>query len=330
MIMRIRRPKILTILLEDDAIDVDLHQAFWVRLYKLRRYYGPVYSKSKFDPNLSLKPLDEFNYKILDVIRFTGGEIEYLFSKLICHPKYEEENNKVFARMDLLLELVKKYCRRVNGIKNRDRAKAKIERLSFVLESVKPNLNYLDQEANYRYLLAVYDEIKFNYPGATPYLKQRVDNLFRLFKNLMKIHSSVQFHKHNSPHEIAVLKRKRYFKWIFLKTEPTQTVLHYHYGNLVYCFSEFIDENFNFLLKMEKRAKELQADYLIKISFFGRLAEYIEEKAADPDFISTLDQKYRHLVGPANISFYKDLGRLELYLRRFIKKGKGKYKNINN
>jgi hypothetical protein len=317
----------LTTLLEYDNFNVDIYQQFWAKVYKLRRLSKPKYSRAKYNSDLPFKLSDEFNYKILDLIRFTGDEIEFLLSEIICNLKNVEENNKVFARMDLLLELLKKYYRRMNGIRNRDRAKIKIERLSFVLDSIKSNLNYHDQEANYRFLLSVYDEVKFNYAGSTPLLKQRVGNLFSLFKNLMKILSSSQFHRHNSPFEVVFLGRKLYFKWLFIQKEPRQEVLHAYYKNFVWNYSVFI-KDFKFLLGREKNAKELDANYLIKIYFFSRLAEYIEEKASDPYFIPNL--KYATLVGPDCVSHYKDLGRLELYLRKFFNEAKQENKPQNN
>jgi hypothetical protein len=309
----------LTTLLEEAKINVDFYQRFWAKLHKLHYLSSPIYSMAKYKSEIPLdvpfKSSDGFSYRLLDLVRFTGNEIEHLYSKIICDPKNEEENNKIFARMDLLLELAKKYYRKMNGIKNRERAKAKIEMLLFVLESVRSNLNYHDQEANYSFLLAVYNEMKLNFRGATPHLKKRVANLFRLFKCLQKVYSPAKFLQHYPPFEFVFLGRKRHFKWLFIAKEPRQEVLYGYYKNYVWTFSSFILD-FECLLEMEKGAKELDANHLIRISFFSRLADYIEEKIDDPIFISKL--KYPNLVNPNFVSQYKELGRLELYLRRFL------------
>jgi hypothetical protein len=299
----------------NDQGDFELALKFWAKLYKSRCPIIMVDSISKYNINSAEEKLDR---AVLDLIRFVGHEIKYLFDEISQDPKNEKKNQSIFARMDLLLVLMKKYYKRLRALKSRDRAKTKIEKLLFVVETVKSNLKYNDPEENYRFLIAIFDEMKFNYPGKTLYLKKRVECLrclLKCFRKTFKV-NYLRVPECDRPFEPVMVSKKKYFNRLYSKKEPREMLLYCFYDCIVYVYSQVYRvsrEDFKVLLGKDKNATKLDPRYLIKITFFGRLLDFLEDRWVNPEFISK-EEQMRDLT-------CREFAKYELYLRRFINDG---------
>jgi hypothetical protein len=312
--------KVLTSFLNDNC-DFQFVLDFWASLFLHHRPCRVRPSSSKYDFGGGFR--NEFDQQSLDLIRFTGHEIKYLTIEIILCPQYEKKNNVIFTRLDVLLKLMRKYSRRVVGLDSREKAKVKIEKLSFVLDSIKSNLKYNEAEANSKYLMSVLDEIKFHYPGATLYLKQRVQNLRCLSKCLSRnlFSSNPKLFEDILLFEGFFQRMKVQFDLMYIQKEPRQKILYEYYEGIMGSLPDTFRENFNFLLGKEKNAVQLDPQYLIKISFFGRLSKYLDERWVNPECISIQDFESARFITKEVISMCKAMGEFELYLRRFINDG---------
>jgi hypothetical protein len=313
--------KVLNLFLQDnDQIGLYLQSQFWSNIFTFNRgyYLASCRKKYKFD----LPPERALDHNLLDLIRYNEREIKRVVSNITCDPNKNEENKLIFVHLDLLLDLAEKYFRKLKWLKYREIANDKIKKLVFVIDSIKSNLHYVEREENYKFLISVYDEMKLNYSGETILLKQRVKCLRCLFKCLAKIleGSYPTFREYDFPLDVAILRRNEDFKSLYSEKKQRQKVLLLLYNVIVRAFRNFIEENFMFLLGKEKKAPIEAVNYLIKISFFGQLGQYLEEQVKKPEFNSNFNQTYRRFIRPDFISWYKTIGKLELYLRRFIGK----------
>jgi hypothetical protein len=309
--------EVLTSFLNDNC-DFKFVLDFWASLFLHHRPIGVRSSSSKYDFGGGFR--NEFDQQAFDLIRCTGHEFKYQIMEIILCPEYEKY---IFARLDVLLELMRKYSKRVVGLDSRKKAKVKIEKLSFVLDSIKSNLKYNDNEANYKFLMSVFDEMRFHYPGTTLHLKQRVQKLRCLLKCFSRIlfSSNPKFLEMKPFSEAFPVRMKSQFDSIYIQKEARQKLLFEYYEGFVWCLPDIFRENFNFLLGKEKNAVQLDPHYLIKISFFGRLSKYLEERWVNPECISPKDFESARYITKGLISICKAMAEYELYLRRFINDG---------
>ena len=263
----------------------------------------------------------KFDKKFLKLGSLVASEIKNSLKWISWKIANELSNNDILIRVDLMLKLMRKYYKELVGPNNRAKAKLKLERLEFAVDTIRSSLNYSDLNGNYELLISLYNELKKNYPGNSPLMKQRVGQLKSSLKRLVYIADLKRYLEYDSFIEIilTIFVHKNKFHLLFHSNSEEKLDLIFDlYLRSVTAFNNIIFEC-NFMIRKNKE-KILNCKNLIKISFFVQMVELLKDSESIRKFVPRFLNESRFF--PMGFITVCELsGKLESCLRRSIIKG---------